>query len=432
MTSPTPSLLTNPAERIQSLDIIRGIVLFGILLMNINGMALGHAYNDPTLGGGMTGLDLYTWIMTNLFFEGTMRALFSLLFGVGMFIFLDSLEKKGAGIEAANIYFRRLTWMLVFGLIHGYLLLWVGEILYNYALMGFLVFSFRKMNPTRLILISLLLLGVGTAWSYFDYRGDRKFVQQVEEAQLLKKEGKELSEELKMADEKWQKHLEQKTPKSIEEYNANMRKGYFDVVAFLAPTNTNFNEHMPYRFDVWDVLAMMLIGIALYKWKILTAEKSYGFYGLMALIGYGIGIAVNYYEVRMILDDNFSMIAFSRSNITYDLGRVPVAMGHVALIMLFCKINVLAWLKAALAAVGKMALTNYVMHSIFAMIIFTGVGFGLFGALKRHELLYVVLSIWIFQLIISPIWLRYYQFGPLEWIWRNLSYMKRHPLKKKS
>ena len=107
MTSPTPSLLTNPAERIQSLDIIRGIVLFGILLMNINGMALGHAYNDPTLGGGMTGLDLYTWIMTNLFFEGTMRALFSLLFGVGMFIFLDSLEKKGAGIEAANIYFRR-------------------------------------------------------------------------------------------------------------------------------------------------------------------------------------------------------------------------------------------------------------------------------------------------------------------------------------
>ena len=107
-------------------------------------------------------------------------------------------------------------------------------------------------------------------------------------------------------------------------------------------------------------------------------------------------------------------------------------MGHVALIMLFCKINVLAWLKAALAAVGKMALTNYVMHSIFAMIIFTGVGFGLFGALKRHELLYVVLSIWIFQLIISPIWLRYYQFGPLEWIWRNLSYMKRHPLKKKS
>ncbi|MEJ7740199.1 MAG: hypothetical protein WKF97_22490 [Chitinophagaceae bacterium] len=85
------------SERIQSLDIMRGIVLFGILLMNINGMGLAHAYEDPTVSGGSTGWDLYTWITTNMFFEGTMRALFSLLFGVGMFVLLDRLEKKGAG-----------------------------------------------------------------------------------------------------------------------------------------------------------------------------------------------------------------------------------------------------------------------------------------------------------------------------------------------
>jgi uncharacterized protein len=125
-------------------------VLFGILLMNINGMGLAHeAYDDPTVSGGATGWNLYTWITTNMFFEGTMRALFSLLFGVGMFILLDRLEKKGAGINAANIYFRRLTWLLVFGLIHCYLLLWAGEILYNYALMGFLVYSFRNMAPKK-------------------------------------------------------------------------------------------------------------------------------------------------------------------------------------------------------------------------------------------------------------------------------------------
>src|SRR5210317_2063241 len=144
------------SDRIKSLDIMRGVVLLGILIMNINGMGLARAYGDPTVSGGATGWNLTTLFTANFSFEGTMRALFSLLFGVGMFIFMDRLEKKGAGINAANIYFRRLLWLLVFGLIHGYLLLWTGEILYQYALMGFIVFSFRKLPPIKLTLIALL------------------------------------------------------------------------------------------------------------------------------------------------------------------------------------------------------------------------------------------------------------------------------------
>tara|TARA_R110000868_G_scaffold403447_5_gene680754 strand:+ start:24 stop:1127 length:1104 start_codon:yes stop_codon:yes gene_type:complete len=365
-----------------------------------------------------------------MLFEGTMRALFSLLFGVGMYILLDRLEKKGAGIEAANIYFRRLIWLLVFGLIHGYLLLWDGEILYNYALMGFLVFSFRYMAPKKLILISLFLFSTGALWNYSDHRKDVKFVEQVELAQSYKSEGKALSKELKEADRKWEARAWERSPEGVDEYNTNMRKGYFDVVTFLAPINLKYNEHFPYRYDLWDVLSMMLLGIALFKLKILAAKKSYRFYGLMAVVGYGIGLSVNYYETQLIIDNQFSMLAFSKSYLTYDLGRVPVAMGHVALIMLFCKLPILNWLKKSLSAVGKMALTNYVMHSVFAMFIFTGAGFGLFGTFQRYELLYIVFAIWIFQLILSPIWLKYFQFGPLEWIWRNLSYQKRHPFKK--
>lgn len=418
------------SDRIQSLDIMRGVVLLGILLMNINGMGLAGAYENPTVSGGSTGWDLKTWITTNMFFEGTMRALFSLLFGVGMFILLDRLEKKGAGINAANIYFRRLTWLLVFGLIHCYLLLWDGEILYNYALMGFLVYSFRNLSPKKLILISLFLFSAGALWNYNDYRNDVKLVEQVSIAQQYKSEGKELTKDLKEATEKWQKKEFEKSPEAIAEYNTNMRKGYFSVVAFLAPFNLQYNEHFPYRYDLWDVLSMMLLGIALFKLKILTAEKSYRFYGLMALIGYSIGLLVNYYETNLIIDSGFSFLGFSKSYLTYDLGRVPVAMGHIALIMLFCKSPILNWLKKSLAAVGKMALSNYVMHSVIAMFLFTGAGFGLFGKLQRHELLYVVFSIWILQLIVSPIWLKYFQYGPLEWIWRNLSYLKKHPFRK--
>ena len=418
------------ADRILSLDVMRGIVLFGILLMNINGFGLAYAYEDPTVSGGATGLNLYTWIITNLFFEGTMRALFSLLFGVGMFIFLDRLVEKGAGIKAADVYFRRITWLLVFGLIHGYLLLWVGEILYQYALMGFLVYSFRLMAPKKLIAIALVLFMIGTAWNYYDYRDAKKWMGEVEAAKVDLAAGKELTKELEKAKEAWDKREERRAPEAIEEENAEMRKGYFSVVAHLAPVNYDFDVNWPYRNDVWDVLSMMLIGIALFKRGVLTGEKPTSFYLLMMGIGYPIGIAINYYELRLVLDDNFSLLSFAESNVSYYWGRFFVAMGHIGLIMLFCKSRFFGWLKAGLAAVGKMALTNYMMHSVICMVVFTGVGFGLFGELQRYQLLYVVFSIWIFQFIASPIWLRYFHYGPMEWIWRNLSYRKVHALRK--
>jgi uncharacterized protein len=431
-TSPTTLTPLKALDRIQSLDVMRGIVLFGILLMNINGMALAHAYSDPTVSGGATGWNLYTWITTNMLFEGTMRALFSLLFGAGMFILLDRLEKKGAGLKAADIYFRRLMWLLLFGLIHAYLLLWTGEILFSYALMGFLVYSFRNLAPKRLITIAIVLFSIGTLWNYADYKSDVKFMKNVALVEQYKSDGTVLTEELKEANTKWENIQKERSPEAIAEYNANMRQNYFGVVAFLAPINMHFEKYYLYRYDVWDILSMMLLGIAFFKLKILSAEKSSRFYGVMMLVGYGVGFCVNSYEVQLIMDNNFSLVSFSKSNITYDLGRVSVAMGHIGIIMLFCKLPVLAFLKKALGAVGKMALTNYVMHSVFAMFIFTGAGFGLFGKFQRHELLYIVFSIWLFQLIASPLWLKYFNFGPLEWLWRNLSYKKKYTLKKKA
>src|SRR5436190_11655691 len=201
------------SERILPLDIMRGFVLCGILLMNITGFGLANAYMNPTVSGGSTGWSLYAWITTNMFFEGTMRALFSLLFGVGAFIILDRLSKKDAGIKAADIYFRRLLWMLVFGLIHGYLLLWTGEILYDYALMGLLLFSFRNMAPKKLILIALLLFAIGTFWTYKDYTGDKKLVADVALAQTKTAQGQELSKELKEATAKWR--ARRSTPSAI-------------------------------------------------------------------------------------------------------------------------------------------------------------------------------------------------------------------------
>ena len=414
------------SERIASLDIMRGVVLCGILLMNINGMALAEpSYSNPTIAGGSEGLDLYTWIMTNMFFEGTMRALFSLLFGVGMFVLLDRLEKSGAGIEAANIYFRRLMWLMLFGIIHAYLLLWVGEILFTYSLMGFLVYSFRKLAPKTLIIIAIVLFTLGTIWNVGTYLGEKELTGKAAEIETYKAEGKELTQELKEANQELEKRAYEWSPEHVASVNEDMRKNYFHVLAFLAPINMHFHSYYTYRYDPWDVLSMMLLGIALFKLDVLSARRSYRFYGLMALLGYLVGISVNYFETTTIMNGGFSALSFAKSQITYDLGRVPTAIGHIGLIMLLSKAPILGFLKRALSAVGKMALTNYLMHSIFAMFIFTGAGFGLFGTFMRHELIYIVLSIWLFQLIVSPIWLKYYHYGPAEWLWRYLSYLKK-------
>lgn len=418
------------SERILPLDIMRGFVLCGILLMNITGFGLAGAYSDPTVSGGSTGWNLYAWITTNMFFEGTMRALFSLLFGAGSFIILDRLNKKDAGIKAADIYFRRLTWMLVFGLIHGYLLLWVGEILYDYAIMGFLLFSFRNMAPKKLVLSALLLLAIGTCWTYKDYRDDKKLVENVALAQTTTAQGKELSKELKDATTKWEKIQERRSPEHIAEVNENRRKGYLHLVPYLAARNMETDTTEMYRYDLWDILSMMLLGIAFFKWNMLSGNKSYRFYGLMVVSGYAIGLTTNYFEVSTIISNHFSFLAFSKTNVSYDLGRVTMAIGHIGLIMIFTKLPILNWLKLRIAAVGKMALTNYIMHSLICMVIFTGVGFGLFGKLQRYELYYVVFSVWLLQLILSPVWLKYFHFGPIEWLWRRLSYQYKPPFRK--
>lgn len=426
-TSLTPQL---PTERIHSLDVMRGIVLFGILLMNIVMFGLYGAYNDPTVAGGSTGFNLFSWAANNMLFEGTMRALFSLLFGVGMFVLLDRLEKKGAGLTAADVYFRRLLWLMLFGLIHGYLLLWTGEILFNYALMGFIVFAFRNMAPPKLLIVAAVLFSIGALWNYAEHRSNIQFVNAAEEAGAIREEGGALSFEQREVLHDWETMEHKRSPEYVEAFNEKMHGGYFSLVAHLAPINMKYDKKYAYRYDVWDILSMMLLGIALFKWNILSAKKSYRFYGTMVALGYLFGLSVNYYETHLIMSNDFSFLAFSQSYITYDIGRIGVAIGHIGLIMIFCKIPYGSWLKNRLGAAGKMALTNYIMHSVICMFVFTGVGFSLFGKLQRYELLYVVFSIWIFQLIISPIWLKYFYFGPLEWLWRNLSYGKSHPFRK--
>jgi uncharacterized protein len=163
------------------------------------------------------------------------------------------------------------------------------------------------------------------------------------------------------------------------------------------------------------------------KTGVLSAACSYRFYMMLALAGYLFGLTAGTWVVYDWVRDGFD--PGSRWMMLYDSTRLAVALGHIAVVMMVCKAGVLGWLTRRLAAVGQMALTNYIMHSVVAMFLFGGFGFGQFGRLARHQLYYVVFAIWAFQLIVSPIWLRYFQFGPLEWVWRSLTYRRRQPMR---
>ena len=115
---------------------------------------------------------------------------------------------------------------------------------------------------------------------------------------------------------------------------------------------------------------------------------------------------------------------------TAEFRRIPLAIGHASLVMLIFRSKLVPWLMKALANVGQMAFTNYLMQSIICTLFFYGYGLGYYNKLRFHQLYYVVGAVWLFQLIFSSIWMKYFRFGPFEWVWRSLTYWKRQPMKK--
>jgi uncharacterized protein len=413
--------------RIEALDFVRGAALFGILLMNITGFGLPDAYANPQNSGGAEGANLWAWIVTQVGFEGTQRGLFSLLFGASVILLTSRLEASGRP-DAADIYFRRNLWLIGFGLVNAYVFLWFGDILYAYGLTALFVFAFRNMAPRWLLAIGVGTLVLLSAWNAYDASKTLSAHRAFSEAQAAEARGAVLSREQQDAVDAWRGIQAQfvAAPEKIAEEIEARTNGYGRAFLATAPVNTKMQSWFTYRY-FFDVFGMMLIGMALYRWGVLTLERPTRLYVAMALGGYAVGLAVNIVETRWIMANGFSAIAFAQTSVTYDLGRLPMTIGHLGALLLFVRSGLFARFRRALAAVGQMAVTNYLTHSVVCAILF--VGFGLYGQLERHQLYYVVFAIWAVQLVASPIWLRHFRFGPVEWLWRYLTYLKRPPIR---
>jgi uncharacterized protein len=418
-------------ERIFAIDALRGFALLGILLMNLPALAMPfQAHYDPTVPGFDTRANFWIWVINALLIEGKMRAIFSMLYGASVVLLTSRLEQRGAGSQVADIYYRRTLWLILFGMAH-ICFVWGGDILFIFGVCGLILFPLRKVAPKYLIVTGLLMFSLLAVRRYADDRALHSMREKAMEANAAEADGKTLTEEQRQVQKAWTEKLKEYRPSqsAIAEDISDHRGSYWKQFARRA-------QDPGISFTLFgfpcEAAGMMLIGMALLKLGVFSAERSYREYALMAFFGFGIGLPLAGYVIWRNVQDNFSPCEFFSATCcgpmtspTYDLERLFVGLGWVALVMLVLKGRLIRWLTSCLAAVGRMALTDYLMQTTLCVLIFDGVGFGLYGRLQRPELLlYILLPIWLFQLVFSPIWLRYFRFGPMEWLWRSLTYWK--------
>lgn len=402
---------TQPTRRIVAIDLLRGFALLGILVMNIQFFAMPvAAYFNPTAYGDLTGANRWVWILSHLLTDHKMMNIFSMLYGAGIVLLTERLAERGE--HPLRIHYRRTLWLLVIGLIHAYLL-WAGDILVTYALTALVVVWFRKLRPRWLVVWGLLFWLISTtvlllgSWSlpYMPPEQAAAFTSGWQPTSA------EINAEITAYRGGW---LEQMAPRVAE--SLEMHTGGFFFWGF------------------WRAGGLMLLGMALYKWGIFSAQRSRRFYLVMLLVGLGVGLPIVAYGIVQNFAHGWTF-AYSRFGIGYQYNywaSLLVSLGYVGGVMLVVQAGIWSWLTNALAAVGRMALSNYLLHTFIATTIFYGHGLGLFGSVNRVGQILIVFAIWGLQLVISPWWLARFRFGPLEWIWRVLTYWQPQPLRRKT
>ncbi|MDP6687794.1 MAG: DUF418 domain-containing protein [Acidobacteriota bacterium] len=400
-----PSLIpVDQTERINSLDVLRGFALLGILAMNIQAFSMvGAAYMNPTVYGDLTGANYWVWYVSHLLFDQKFMALFSTLFGAGIVLMWRRAEAKTR--RATGLHYRRTFWLMVFGLVHAYGV-WAGDILFVYSLCALWVFWLKRRSPKALIIIGAIVLMVSPILMMTAGLSVPWWLQEDVEQMMVG----------------WQPTLEQ-----IAEEVANYQGGWSDQgrSRVKAAVGTHTVGFIYWAF--WRVSGLMIVGMALFKIGFFSAELSNRIYKRCIGISF-LGLPILVYSVHQNFASGWNMERFFFSQVYNYFASLLVSLGYASVIMLICKYGLLTKVTSALANVGRMALTNYLLHTIIATTIFYGHGLGYFGQVSRVGQILIVCGIWAFQIPFSAWWLKRFRFGPFEWLWRTLSYMDQQPL----
>jgi len=438
--NPSPLIAAPVAQqdRIIIIDSLRGIALLGILLMNIPFFGLPEpSYDNLVLNNELGTINEKAWYYINWFLEGSQRAIFSMLFGAGIILFITRLEKRVQGMMPAEYFIRRQLWLLFFGLVNAFVLLWPGDILFQYAICGIIVFVFRRMPVKGLLVAAGICLLLMTVRENRDLYKDKMMISRGEAVAKLDTSKIKLNDVQKerlgamngMKERSDTAGLKKEMKKNLRQ----LRGSYLEVYNNLSNASTNVEFYYTY-YGLWDVLLFMFIGMAFFKNGVLTGNASVKIYWALFIIGLGGGLFISYLRLQPMIKyqfNNFEMIKHKAFEY-YEISRTFRSLGIFGLIMLLYKSGLFKWLFALLRPVGQMAFTNYLMQSFMCNLFFLGIGFGMIGKLQRYEIYYVVIVVWVIEIAWSHLWLRFFRFGPLEWLWRSLTYWKKQPMKKQS
>ena len=220
-------------------------------------------------------------------------------------------------------------------------------------------------------------------------------------------------------------------PEAVARELGIYRSGWFEQMEHRVPMALEMELFVIFIWGMWRAGGMMLIGMALYKLGVLTAQRSVTFYARMTVVGLAVGLPVVSYGVyRQFLSDWDPAYFFFTGTLFNYWGSLGVSLAWIGMVLWVYRVSTGGWLRNSLAAVGRMALTNYLMQSILCTTIFYGHGLGLYGRVERVGQVGIVVAIWILQLVVSPIWLRHFRYGPFEWLWRSLAYFELQPMRR--
>lgn len=404
-------------ERITSIDTVRGFAVLGILVMNIMGMGhAGAAYLNPAYTGGLDDpLNVGLWALAAVAVDGKMRALFAMLFGASLLL----MAEGGPPDRQTSRHFARMAVLFLFGLVHG-ALLWPGDVLLLFALVGMAIWPLRRQPVRRLVLFGLLALTLQAGIHLM-------FGLQALEAQAAAA----LPDASAAVVEVWN-NLRSATYTPPDELAREIHLYRGSLADIL---EARHEAHLFARFFLLpfvfflETLGLMLIGMALYRLNWWQGGFEPRHYRRVALVVIPLGLAAGAVIAHRAIGSDFSAVTFYFTEVARTYVAPALALGYAAVLIAVVKAGRVPGLVARLAACGRMALSNYLAASILANLIFTGIGLGLHSSLTRAETLGVVLLVWALQLAWSRPWLEHFRYGPFEWLWRSLARLEPQPMK---
>ena len=413
--TPSPPHYAPTRDRIEVLDVLRGLAILSILLMNIGMMAVPAG---ALFGDGWSATDFRIFAVLHVLVSGTERGLLELLFGAGVIILTARAVRPDAPIEIADIFYRRNLWLLAFGLVDVFALLWIGDILFIYALAALFLFPFRRLDPRWLLAIGLLWTGWSTLGGAELYAKRAALERRVEAGDAR-------------AAADWAAKF------GVESSRASAQKSVAREVSARAGGVVSYAQ---YHWNSWvsstldgttlmttviEAFSTMMIGMALWRWGVIGGQRSARFYFVLIFAAYLGGVGARLSDLDAVLTGN------PRPQIIWivdEAARVAVAIGHLALVNLLWKGAAARALLAPFVAVGRGAFSVYLLQSLIAgWWLFAPWGPDLWGRYAWGGLTGIASGMIVVLILLANLWFRYFAIGPVEWLWRSLTYQARQP-----